>query len=391
MIPSMNVVRQYESIREELDQAALEVLHSGSYILGESVERFQTEFADYCGTKYAIGVGNGTDALVIALRACGVKAGDEVITTAMSFFSTAESIAAVGAIPVFVDCTSDTYLMDTAQIEEKITEKTKAIIPVHLYGQCADMDVICSIAQKYKLKVIEDAAQAAGADYKGKKAGSMGDAGCISFFPTKNLGAAGDGGMIITSDEAIYKQCLALRVHGSGMNGYFTYGLQKGTDISQAEVDFNGNLPKYFNFVVGYNSRLDALQASILNVKLNYLDGWNERRRQIAAMYNEKITNQRVKKPFIAEYNTHIYYVYLLVTEKRDKLRKYLEDCGISSGVYFPVPLHLQKVFENLKYKKGDFPNAENIAENSLVIPMFPELTDEEIQSVIKTVNSYKG
>ena len=341
MIPSMNVVRQYESIREELDQAALEVLHSGSYILGESVERFQTEFADYCGTKYAIGVGNGTDALVIALRACGVKAGDEVITTAMSFFSTAESIAAVGAIPVFVDCTSDTYLMDTAQIEEKITEKTKAIIPVHLYGQCADMDVICSIAQKYKLKVIEDAAQAAGADYKGKKAGSMGDAGCISFFPTKNLGAAGDGGMIITSDEAIYKQCMALRVHGSGMNGYFTYGLQKGTDISQSEVDFNGNLPKYFNFVVGYNSRLDALQASILNVKLDYLDGWNERRRQIAAMYNEKITNQLVKKPFIAEYNTHIYYVYLLVTEKRDKLRKYLEDCGISSGVYFPVPLHL--------------------------------------------------
>lgn len=387
----MNVVRQYESIREELDQAALEVLHSGSYILGESVERFQTEFADYCGTKYAIGVGNGTDALVIALRACGVKAGDEVITTAMSFFSTAESIAAVGAIPVFVDCTSDTYLMDTAQIEEKITEKTKAIIPVHLYGQCADMDVICSIVQKYKLKVIEDAAQAAGADYKGKKAGSMGDAGCISFFPTKNLGAAGDGGMIITSDEAIYKQCMALRVHGSGMNGYFTYGLQKGTDISQSEVDFNGNLPKYFNFVVGYNSRLDALQASILNVKLGYLDGWNERRRQIAAMYNEKITNQLVKKPFIAEYNTHIYYVYLLVTEKRDKLRKYLEDCGISSGVYFPVPLHLQKVFENLKYKKGDFPNAENIAENSLVIPMFPELTDEEIQSVIKTVNSYKG
>lgn len=187
MIPSMNVVRQYESIREELDQAALEVLHSGSYILGESVERFQTEFADYCGTKYAIGVGNGTDALVIALRACGVKAGDEVITTAMSFFSTAESIAAVGAIPVFVDCTSDTYLMDTAQIEEKITEKTKAIIPVHLYGQCADMDVICSIAQKYKLKVIEDAAQAAGADYKGKKAGSMGDAGCISFFQLKIL------------------------------------------------------------------------------------------------------------------------------------------------------------------------------------------------------------
>ena len=175
------------------------------------------------------------------------------------------------------------------------------------------------------------------------------------------------------------------------MNGYFTYGLQKGTDISQPEVDFNGNLPKYFNFVVGYNSRLDALQASILNVKLDYLDGWNERRRQIAAMYNEKITNQLVKKPFIAEYNTHIYYVYLLVTEKRDKLRKYLEDCGISSGVYFPVPLHLQKVFENLKYKKGDFPNAENIAENSLVIPMFPELTDEEIQSVIKTVNSYKG
>ena len=387
----MDVLFSPPDITEREITEVVDTLRSGWITTGPKTKLFEKNIAEFCHTSKAVCLNSATACSEMALRALGIGPGDEVITSAYTYTASASVVCHVGAKLVLVDTAENSHEMDYEKLEAAITEKTKAIIPVHLYGQCADMDVICSIAQKYKLKVIEDAAQAAGAEYKGKKAGSMGDAGCISFFPTKNLGAAGDGGMIITSDEAIYKQCMALRVHGSGMNGYFTYGLQKGTDISQPEVDFNGNLPKYFNFVVGYNSRLDALQASILNVKLDYLDGWNERRRQIAAMYNEKITNQLVKKPFIAEYNTHIYYVYLLVTEKRDKLRKYLEDCGISSGVYFPVPLHLQKVFENLKYKKGDFPNAENIAENSLVIPMFPELTDEEIQSVIKTVNSYKG
>lgn len=388
MIPSMNIDRQYVSIQKELDDAALSVLHSGKYILGETVENFEKNFANYCGVKYAVGVGNGTDALVIALLSCGVKPGDEVITTAMSFFSTAEAIATVGAIPVFVDCAKDTFLIDSSEIEKAITNRTRAIIPVHLYGQCADMDTINDIARKNGLKVIEDTAQAAGATYKGKKAGSMGDAGCISFFPTKNLGAAGDGGMIITNDEDVFKQCQALRVHGSGTNGLFTYGKRNNIDICENDIDFNDNLPKYFNFVLGYNSRLDALQAAILDVKLKYLDDWNKRRREIAAQYNE-IKNNKFVKPCVKEGNEHIYYVYYLTLEERDAFREYMKENGIATGVYFPVPLHLQRVFENLGYKKGDFPNAEFAAEHMVTIPMFPELSQDEITSIIKCVKNF--
>lgn len=389
MIPSMNVERQYASLQEELDNAVLGVLHSGKYILGEKVENFEKKFAKYCGVKYAVGVGNGTDALVIALLACGVKAGDEVITSAMSFFATAEAIGSVGAIPVFVDCTEDTFLIDPDKIEERITKKTKAIIPVHLYGQCADMDSINAIASKYNLKVIEDTAQAAGATYNGRKAGSMGDAGCVSFFPTKNLGAAGDGGMIITNDESVYKQCMALRVHGSGVNGLYTYGVRNNLQVDEDSIDFNGNLPKYFNFVLGYNTRLDALQAEILNVKLPHLDAWNSRRREIAEKYNKEIKNEKISKPVVKNGNEHIYYVYLLTVQERDEFREYMDQNGIATGVYFPVPLHLQKVFEKLGYKRGDFPNAEFVADHMVTIPMFPELSDEEIKKVIKTVNAF--
>ena len=391
MIPAMNVTRQYQSIKEELDNAALSVLHSGQYILGKTVEDFENAFADYCGVKYAVGVGNGSDALVMALKACGIKPGDEVITSAMSYIATAEAIAAVGAIPVFVDCTKDTYLLDPIEAEKKITRRTKAIIPVHLYGQCADMDMVNEIARKHGLKVIEDAAQAAGADYKGKKAGSLSDAGCISFFPTKNLGGAGDGGMIITNDTSIYRQCRALRVHGSGLDGMYTYGLKNKIDFLGENIDFYGNLPKYYNFVNGYNSRLDAIQAAILNVKLHYLDEWNERRRSIADYYDTGIVNPLVKKPQVLKYNVPIYYVYVLAVENRDGFRKYLEDNGIKSGVYFPVPFHLQKVFEHLGYKKGDMPNAEFVSGHTLVLPMFPELEQEEIDRVISTVNNWKG
>lgn len=390
MIPAMNVTRQYESMKNELDATALEILHGGQYILGEPVEKFEQAFADYCGVKYAIGVGNGSDALVIALKACGVKNGDEVITTDMSFIATAEAIVAAGATPVFVDCTETAYTIDTVEVERKITDKTKVIIPVHLYGQCADMDEISRIAQEHNLKVIEDTAQAAGAEYKGKKAGSMGDAGCVSFFPTKNLGCAGDGGMIITNDEGIYRQCRAMRVHGSGLDALYTYGVQNNVEVSEEEINFNGNLPKYFNFIDGYNSRLDALQAGILNIKLPYLDRWNERRREIARKYDERITNPAIRKPIISNGNTHIYYVYTIVTEQRDELRKYLEDNDIRSGVYFPVPCHEQKVFEKLGYKHGDFPNAEYVAEHSLVLPMFPELLQEEVDKVIDVVNRWK-
>ena len=391
MIPAMNVTRQYESIKDELDAAALEILHGGQYILGKPVEEFERALADYCGVKYAVGVGNGSDALVIALKACGVKPGDEVITTDMSFIATAEAIVAVGAIPVFADCMRDTYEIDAGEIEKKITDLTRALIPVHLYGQCADMDEINRIAKKHDLKVIEDMAQSAGAEYKGKKAGSMGDAGCVSFFPTKNLGCAGDGGMILTDNESIYRQCRAMRAHGSGLDALYTYGIQNHMEVSEETVDFKGNLPKYFNFIDGYNSRLDALQAKLLNVKLPYLDDWNERRRAIAKQYDERIINPAVKKPITADGNKHIYYVYTVAVERRDELRRYLEDNGIKSGVYFPVPFHEQKVFEKLGYKHGDFPNAEYVAEHTLVLPMFPELTKEEIDRVIEAVNGWEG
>ena len=391
MIPAMNVTRQYASIQDELDKAALTVLHDGQYILGKTVSEFEEAFAAYCGVKYAVGVGNGSDALVMALKACGVKPGDEVITTAMSFSATAEAITSVGAVPAFVDCTRDSYTIDPAEVEKKVGPKTKAIIPVHLYGQCADMDTLNAIAKANGLKVIEDCAQAAGATYKGKKAGSLGDVGCVSFFPTKNLGCAGDGGIIVTDDECIYRQCKAFRAHGSGLDGLYTYGIQNGVEVSEDSMDFNGNLPKYFNFVTGYNSRLDALQAALLSVKLPYLDGWNERRREIAKQYDERITNPAVAKPVVCKDNTHIYYVYAVTTDKRDAFREYLKQNEITSGVYFPVPFHLQKVYEGLGYKKGDMPNAEFVAEHSLVLPMFPELTQEEIDAVIEAVNRWEA
>lgn len=391
MIPVMNINRQYASIQDELDKAALSVLHGGQYILGKTVEKFEREFADYCGVKYAVGVGNGSDALVLALKACNIRPGDEVITTAMSFSATAEAITSVGAVPVFADCTKDTYEIDPIEIEKKRTDRTKAVIPVHLYGQCADMDAINKIAKEHGLKVIEDCAQAAGATYKGEKAGSLGDAGCVSFFPTKNLGGAGDGGIIITNNESIYRQCRALRVHGSGLDGLYTYGIQNEIEISEESVNFNGNLPKYFNFVTGYNSRLDAVQAALLSVKLPYLDGWNAGRREIAKQYDERIKNPAIVKPVIAENNTHIYYVYAVTTEKRDKFREYLKENEITSGVYFPVPFHLQMVYKDLGYQKGDMPNAEFVAEHSVVLPMFPELTQEEINKVIDIVNAWAG
>ena len=388
MIPLMDVKRQYESIQEKLDAAVLEVLHSGAYIMGSAVREFESAFAEYVGVKYAISVANGTDALEIALMAAGIGAGDEVITTAMSFFATAEAIAAVGAIPVFVDCTLDTYTIDANQIEEKITNKTKAILPVHLYGQCANMDKILAIAEKYKLYVIEDAAQAAGAEYKGKKAGSMGLVGCFSFFPTKNLGCAGDGGIITTNDEDIYKKCQAYRMHGSGLNGRY---ICESKNAAMEAVDFGGHLPKYFNFVIGRNSRLDTLQAAILKEKLPYLDEWNKKRQEHAAYYDTHILNSAITKAGKKSDRNHIYYVYVLLINSRDAFRAYMEENEISTGVYFPVPMHLQWAFKELGYKKGDMPNAEFLAEHGVAIPMFAELTEEERKRVAEAVNGFEG
>ena len=325
------------------------------------------------------------------MRLLGVGEGDEVITCAMSFFATAEAIAAVGATPVFVDCTSDTYVIDVQMIEQKVTERTKAIIPVHLYGQCADMGKINEIAKRHHLYVIEDCAQAAGAEYKGKRAGSMGDMGCVSFFPTKNLGCAGDGGMIVTNDVELYNLCQAYRVHGSGMNGFLAYGKKKGILVDLEHMDFRGNLPKYFNFVIGHNSRLDALQAALLRVKLPYLDGWNRKRCEIAEYYQREISNPAVQKPLRGKESTHIYYVYVVNVEDRDGFRAYMEENGISTGVYFPVPLHFQKAFEQLGYQPGDMPNAEYLAEHGVAIPMFPELEEEEIMEIVNYVNAWEG
>lgn len=389
-IPLMNVSRQYESRKDEINKAVLEVLESGNYISGQNVKEFEKEFAQYIGVKHAVGVGNGTDALVIALRALGIGPGDEVITCALTFYATAEAIANVGAKPVFVDCTDDTYVIDADAIEAKITDRTKAVIPVQLYGQCADMVKICEIARKHGLFVVEDVAQAAGSVYRGKKAGSWGDIACVSFFPTKNLGAAGDGGIILTDSEDLAKKCRAYRVHGSGLDGLYTYNALHPDDSREAE-DFGNNQPKYFNYVVGYNSRLDELQAAILRAKLPCLDGWNEKRRKIADRYRTEITNPCVKHPKVDEGAEHIFYVYVVTLEERDRFRNYMEECGIATGVYFPIPLHLQRVFEELGYKKGDLPHAEYVAEHSAAIPMFPELTEEEITSVIRAVNQFSG
>ena len=391
MIPVMNVQRQYASLQEELDTAALEVLHSGGYILGPKVADFEQQFADFCGAKYAVGVGNGTDALVISLLAAGIGAGDEVITTAMTFVSTAEAIAQVGATPVFVDIDADTYTMDPSKLEAAFTSKTKAVIPVHIYGQAADMDEIVRIAHAHNALVIEDCAQAAGAKYKGRRTCSLGDMACVSFFPTKNLGAAGDAGIIVTDDEALYKGCMAYRVHGSGLNGAYTYARLNKQDFDESKVDFHGNLPKYYNYLVGFNSRLDALQAAMLSVKLPHLDDWNERRRKIAAIYNEKITNPLFTKPVVGEHNEHIFYVYPMKVTNRSAFRAYMVEKGIATGVYFPVPMHEQECFKKLGYKHGDFPVAEDLAEHGVTIPMFPELTSEEIEAVINAVNEFKG
>jgi len=390
MIPLMNISRQYFDIKKEIDEALFSVLESGQFIMGNSVESFESDFANYNGVKYAIGVGNGTDALVIALKSLGIGKNDEVITSAMSFFATAESIASVGAKPVFVDCTSNTGLIDPEQIENAITKKTKAIIPVHLYGQCSDMNPIMNLASKYGLKVIEDAAQAAGAEYKGKKAGSIGDIGCISFFPTKNLGAFGDGGCILTNNEKIARKCRAFRVHGSGLDGQFIYN-EMNCNKAEKEIVFNGNSPKYFNFIIGFNSRLDAIQAAILSVKLKYLDMWNTKRRTLAKEYENKIDNQLVEKLLCEEYNNHIFYVYIIKVQNRDGFRKYMNEQGIATGVYFPVPLHLQVAFNNLGYEYGDFPNAEDFGNHSVAIPIFPELEEKEQEKIINCINLFKS
>ena len=357
-IQLINLKKQYETIKEETDKKVLEILSSAQYIMGENVKEFEREISRYLDVKHSISVGNGTDALVIALQALGIGEGDEVITTPYTFFATAESISHVGATPVFVDVDLNTYNIDPAKIEEKITDKTRAIMPVHIFGQPCDMDMINEIARKYNLKVIEDACQAIGSEYKGQMVGNVSDIACFSFFPTKNLGCAGDGGMIVTNDDNLATICKALRAHGSGANGHQAYNLIN--DIYEETTEDKGtdntvyNPLKYYNYLIGQNSRLDELQAAILRIKLKELDKWNNRRRENAKFYNEELKDTQLVTPFEDKNGKHVYHLYILQSEKRTELVNYLKENGISTGVYYPVPLHLQKAYKDLGYKEGD-------------------------------------
>ncbi|MDB1944584.1 DegT/DnrJ/EryC1/StrS family aminotransferase [Clostridium tertium] len=389
-IPLIDLKAQYESLAEDLDKAALGVLSSANYIMGKTVTDFEKEFADFIGVKHAISVGNGTDALVLALKSMGIGEGDEVITTPFTFFATAETISAVGATPVFVDVDKETFNIDVTKIEEKITSKTKAIMPVHIFGQSADMDEINEIAKKHNLYVIEDACQAIGGKYRGRKIGTLGDVACFSFFPTKNLGCAGDGGMIVTDNDEIAIIARALRTHGSGENGQKAYNLLNNIEeeIKTAEGanDTVYNPLKYYNYLIGYNTRLDAIQAAILSVKLKEIDSWNAKRREIVELYNEALQNSDLVTPVARDYNDHVYHMYILQSENREEVLTKLKEAGIATGVYYPVPLHLQKVYKNLGYKEGDMPVSEYLSHRTFAIPVYPELTKEQIDYIISKI-----
>ena len=367
-IPLVDLKAQYDTIKEEIDAAIHRVVQEEQFILGPEVKAFEEEIASYCGTRFAIGVASGTDALHLALLACGIKPGDEVITSPFTFIATAEAIARCGATPVFVDVEPKTYNIDPAQIKSKITEKTRAILPVHLYGQPADMAFILELAAKYNLRVIEDCAQSLGTEYKGKKAGSLGDAGCLSFFPSKALGAYGDGGMVVTSNPEISEEVNVLRNHGCKQ--------------------------KYYHFAPGFNSRLDSLQAAILQVKLRHLDQWIEQRRHKASVYAKLLGDiEGIEPPYTAPYSHHIFNYYTIRLKNlkinRDKLREYLSAQGIATAIYYPLSLHLQEVYKPLGYKSGDFPESESAQDEVLSLPIYPELSEEQIEVITQAIRSF--
>lgn len=346
-------------MRRELEEVIGGVLDSGQFILGGNVAALEEEIAEFCGTKYGIGVASGSDALTLSLLALDIGPGDEVITSPFTFVATAGSIALLGAKVVFADIDPLTYNIDPNKIEQLITENTKAIIPIHLYGQPAEMDSILKIADDHGLRVIEDAAQAIGAEYKGRKACSLGDVAALSFFPTKNLGAFGDAGMVLTNDDAIYEKVHMLRVHGS--------------------------CKKYEHIALGYNSRLDELQAAILRVKLKYLDRFTDMRRNIANTYNS-LLKDCVVTPYESPDVKHVYHQYTIRTQERDELKRNLARLGISSTVYYPIPLHLQKALRFLGYREGDFHETERASREVLSLPMFPELQESEIRMIADAI-----
>ena len=382
-ISLMNVQRQHETYAKEYEEAALKVLRSGGYIGGDEVSSFEEEFASYQGAKYGVSCGNGTDAIILALRALGIGKGDEVITVSWTFFATAESIAAVGAIPVFVDVCSDTYCMNPNLVEEVITERTKAILPVHFYGHSCDMDSLREICQKHGLFLIADCAQATGTKYKGDRKNILGDVSCFSFFPTKNLGCDGDGGMVLTDDESVARACRSLKAHGSGKDGLKTLEVE----YKKKGLSWPKNMPvgesKYYNYLIGYNSRLDAIQAAILRKKLMHIEEFIEGRRRNAKLYNVALENTEYETPFEAPFCFHSYYIYALKHPKAKIIVNKLKELGVSCGTYYPVPLHLQGAFVELGYKEGDFPVTEELSKTTFAIPIFPELYDEELDYII--------
>jgi len=359
-IPLVDLKRQYLSIKNEIDGAIQEVINNSAFIMGENVEEFENEFAKFCGVKYGLGTSSGTTALHLALLVCGLKGGDEVITVPYTFIATTEAVSHTGAKVVFVDIDDRSYTMDPEKIEAAITERTKAIIPVHLFGHPADMDKIIEVAKKHNLIVIEDACQAHGAEYKGKRVGSLGDISCFSFYPGKNLGAYGDAGMVVTDNGELAEKISLLRNHG----------YEK----------------KYYHKMEGYNYRLDGIQAAILRVKLRHLEGWTEKRRKNAKLYNELLKGSKIKTPVEMEYAKHVYHLYVIRTAKRDKLYSRLKENDISAAIHYPLPLHFQQAYRYMGCKKGDFPTSEVCSEELLSLPMFPELAEDEIKKIVEVI-----
>lgn len=377
-IPLLDLKTQYLCLKNEIEECLLELLPEGKYILGNQVEYFENEIAEYLGCKYVISCANGTDALILALEALGISSGDEVITTPFTFFATAEAISRVGATPVFVDVLCDTFNIDPAKIEEKISEKTKAILPVHIFGQPAQMNEIIDIASRHGLYVVEDACQAMGAEYNGNKAGTIGDMGCFSFFPTKNLSCFGDGGLITTNSERNAKILRALRAHGGGKNGEDAFRLLNENSSEHVYNLPDSDMGKYYNYMIGYNSRLDEIQAAILRIKLKYLDQWNLRRRNLAERYDDLLKNTDLVTQKSIPSVKSIFHQYIVQSERKDELCQFLKSKGVSTGVYYPVPLHLQVAYKHLGYKVDELPVSEYLSKRTLALPVYPELSSED-------------
>jgi dTDP-4-amino-4,6-dideoxygalactose transaminase len=373
-IPFFDLAVQFNSIENEIKSALDEVFQSQQFIMGPKVQALEESMAQYCHTRYAVGVASGSDALLLSLMALGIGTGDEVLLPPFTFFATAGSVSRLGATPIFVDIDRETYNIDPSKIEEKITARTKAIIPVHLFGQCADMNPLFKIAREKKLFIIEDAAQALGAEYKrkvgseGRRAGQMGDLGCFSFYPTKNLGAFGDAGMVVTDNAGLAKKVRLLRVHGSQ--------------------------PKYFHKSIGINSRLDTIQAAILLVKFKYLEKWTAERQRKAERYQGLFQDllssvKGLKLPIVQYQNRHIFHQYVIRVPERDRLKQFLAEEGIGTDIYYPIPLHLQECYSFLKYRRGDLPNSEKASEEVLALPIYPELTEDQQREVVNRIKAF--